>query len=177
MVGMGNLEAGRRGAYVSFGGSMTSKTLDTTLDALLTAGATSSDAEIKRLAEHVQKQRKPRSRGRPKAALPTLEEAMLPGSAEAFAVWCGLHSRRHTGKVYLVDGEPVAITRPCEESETAISRVLADQLEVSYKTVTPLVRAICARLAPPKVPEAVFVEALRLSLADQIAMAHKSGKK
>ncbi len=127
------------------------KALDTALDKLLAACLTSEDAEVRRLAGHVQQQRKPRGRGQPKAALPTLEEAMLPGSADAFAAW---HATPQAKNVW---------------SESEVCRQIASNHGVSTNTVKPLVRAIHARLNPPKV--------LGFSLAEQLEMAHKAVKK
>lgn len=130
------------------------KPFDSALDALLTACAASSDAEIRRLAAEVLAHRKPRAKGRPKAALPDLEEAMLPGSDEAFIAWQATPEAKQVW------------------SETEVCRQIASTHGVSINTVKPLVRAILERLAPKAPTAAGF------TLLDQLNSASlKSVKK
>ena len=131
------------------------KALDTALDALVAACAASVDTEIKALAQRVQAERKQRGRGQPKATLPTLEEAMQPGNADAFVAWHALPDELGERKVVW--------------SETEVCRQLAEEHGVSINTVKPLVRAILERLTPPKT--------LPFSIAEQLVVAQKSVKK
>jgi hypothetical protein len=134
---------------------MMSKALDTALEELLAACAASSDSDIKILAERVQGHRKPRGRGKPKAVLPTPEEATVPGRAEAFVAWHSLPPEH---------GQPKIVW-----SETEVCRLIAKTHGVSSpNTVKPLVRAIYAQLTPPK--------PLDSSLFGQLTMAQKSVK-
>lgn len=135
------------------------------LDRLIAEALKSSDPQLRALATTAQAEHD-RGRGRPKAKLPNADDPDL-----LFSVWDSLHSRRYTGEVYFVDGDPVAITRPREESETAIANALADQLGMSRNTVLPLVREAIARLQP-SVPVA---EAF--SLLGQLEQAQKSVNK
>lgn len=142
---------------------------DAEITALLLACATSSDAEtkalaerasssyamIKALAERVQAERKPRGRGQPKAVLPSLAEATLPGSAEAFLAWHALPAELDENKAVW--------------SDTEVCRTIAALHGVSRNTVKPLVKAIHARLTPPK--------PLPFSSAEQLVDAQKSVKK
>lgn len=128
---------------------MISKALSTVLDELLAACAASSDSDIKKLAEHVQAQRKPRGRGKQKAELPTPEQATVPGSAEAFAVWHSLHPEH---------GHKKAVW-----SEIEVCRQIAKMHGVSSpNTVKPLVRAIHALLTPPKLLDPSFFGQLKM---------------
>ena len=105
--------------------------------------------------ERVQAQRKPRGRGRPKAVLPTLEEATIPDSAAAFVAWHSL--TRELGQAKTV------------WSKTEVCRQIAKMHGIgSVNTVEPFVRAIHARLTPPK--------PLDSSLFGQLTMAQKSVK-
>lgn len=157
---MGNLEAGRRGAYASLSGRMTSA-----LDRLITLALHSDDPNLQAAAEAVQSEHK-RGRGRPKAKLPGADDPDV-----VFTVLDLLHNRRYTGEVYFVDGEPVAVTRPRKESETAIAKALADELAVSPNTARRLVREVIAKLQP-RVP---LAEAF--SLIGQLELAQKPIKK
>lgn len=128
---------------------MTSKVLDAALDDLLAACATLSDSNIKILAERVQAQRKPRGRGKPKAVLPTTEEATVPGSAESFAAWHSLPPDHGDAKTIW--------------SETEVCRQIAKMHGLgSLNTVKPLVRAIHARLTPPIPLDPSFLGQLKM---------------
>lgn len=151
------------------------------LDTLIAEALKSDDPKLRESAAAARAERD-RGRGRPKAKLPSANDPDV-----FFTVIDLLHNRRETGEVILwqgvdqfgkpvvdpewPEGEPLFITQPREESETAIANALAAELGVSRNTALPLVREVIAKLKPDAPAKEAF------SLLGQLTLAQKSVKK